>query len=66
MAGDNKALQITWELYNDGVQKRIFFFFPSSYLTLHLASAASKVFKTSSASSCVFAKNIKIINTTIK
>jgi hypothetical protein len=41
------------KLYNDGMQKILFFSF---YLTLRLAPTTSKVFKASYASSCVSAQ----------
>jgi hypothetical protein len=50
MVGGNiadAALQIVGELYNDGVQKQFFLINFFSYLTMHLAPTASRVFKAS-------------------
>jgi len=64
MVGGNAmdaTLQIARELCSNGVQKQflflfLFLFLFSSYLMLHLAPAASSVFKTSFVSSYVFAR----------
>jgi hypothetical protein len=52
MANDDvmdATLQIARELYSNGMQKQILFLFLfSSYLMLHLAPTASRVFKASS------------------